>query len=230
MICFSENWIKTVRVLFWYYQSVWCQHSKMLMSTTEFTIPSRTIRVGVAVCRMNVCHHSIFTMIDGITSQRFEFEGCNFLWGFLMIIYFKNEPMVKFRSGPLLRLFSEVQPRAPRAHVEKRLTCEMRKSTVLGIRKDAKRVEHDWLLTCWYCKSIPRQFIALAFWFIYLVLAFFTIILSFHTFVRFLLTAWYVNAKKTHFSSFGSHYCFRNIHDRIYVALIRTRVILSVQS
>ena len=42
-------------------------------------------------------NHLFVIFHDGITFERFKLEGWNFMWGLIMEIFSKNEPMEKFR-------------------------------------------------------------------------------------------------------------------------------------
>ena len=68
----------------------------LFLSTTEFTIVSRTIslpRIGVRWCMSyGVCSLLFFTIIF----ERFELEGRNFVWGLVMENFSKNKPMKFF--------------------------------------------------------------------------------------------------------------------------------------
>ena len=44
-------------------------------------------------------NHLFLLFHDGITFERFELEGWNFMWGLIMEIFSKNEPMEKFRPA-----------------------------------------------------------------------------------------------------------------------------------
>ena len=57
----------------------------LFLSTTEFTILSRTI--GLQGWVSDVVCPLFFFVHDGITFERFKLEGWNFEWGLIMKIY-----------------------------------------------------------------------------------------------------------------------------------------------
>ena len=70
--------------------------NNLYLSTTEFTISSRTINLQGW---MSVCPPvpPFFILYDGITFERFELESWNFVCGLILKIFSKNELMGKFR-------------------------------------------------------------------------------------------------------------------------------------